>query len=122
MYAWAMDNGFTPHLVVAADQPGVTVPRPYVKDGRITLDISPMAVRNLNLDDDPIFFSARFGGVAFDIVVPSGAVLALVTRETGEGLSFGEPEPTPVRAGKTEDEPPPPSPKPGGRPKLRVVK
>jgi stringent starvation protein B len=121
MYAWAVDNGFTPHLIVAADEKDVAVPRPYVKDGRITLDISPMAVRGLNLDSDPIMFSARFGGVTFDIVVPSGAVLALVARETGEGLSFGEPEPARNLPQRGEDEPPP-SPKPGGRPKLRVVK
>lgn len=122
IHAWAVDNGFSPHLLVAADQPGVTVPRPYVKEGRIVLDISPMAVRDLNLEHDPIFFSARFGGKAFDIIVPARAVLAIYARENGEGLMFGEPEPpdeaeAAASPGKPEPEPPKP-----GRPKLRVVK
>jgi stringent starvation protein B len=120
MYAWAIDNGLRPHLIVAADEPGVSVPRQYVKDGRITLDIGPMAVRDLNLESEPIFFSARFGGVSFELIIPSGAVLALVVPETGEGMSFGEPETTPAVA--TSDDEPPPAPKPGGRPKLRVIK
>jgi stringent starvation protein B len=122
VYAWAVDNGFSPHLLVAADQPGVSVPPAYVKEGRIVLDISPMAVRDLNLEHDPIFFSARFGGKPCDIVVPARAVLAVYARENGEGLMFGEPEPpgdseAVVVSGKPEPEPPKP-----GRPKLRVVK
>jgi stringent starvation protein B len=119
LYAWTLDCGYTPYLVVAADQPGVSVPKAFVRDGRIALDIGPMAVRDLNLEHDPIFFSARFGGVSQDIIVPSGAVIAIYARENGEGLMFGEPEATPESAAP---EPPPEPPKPSGRPKLRVVK
>ena len=122
IFEWAVDNGYTPHLLVAADQPGVSVPRAYVKEGRIALDIGPMAVRDLNLEHDPIFFSARFGGVSYDIVIPSGAVLAIYARENGEGFVFGEPEATPGTKPAEVPEPPPEPPKPGGRPKLRVVK
>jgi stringent starvation protein B len=125
IYAWALDNGYTPHLLVAADYPGVSVPQSFVKEGRIALDISPMAVRDLNLEHEPIFFSARFGGRPFEIVVPSGAVLAIYARENGDGILFGEPEPVDAaaaqRPAQPEDAPPEP-PKPGGRPKLRVVK
>ena len=88
IYQWTLDNGFTPYLLVAADQPGVTVPTQFVKDGRIALDIGGMAVRELNIENDPIFFSARFGGRPYDIVVPSGAVLAIYARENGEGMAF----------------------------------
>lgn len=119
IYQWALDNGYTPYLLVAADQPGVSVPTAFVKEGRIALDIGAMAVRELNIEADPIFFSARFGGRPYDIVVPSGAVLAIYARENGEGIVFGEPEPTP--AAEAAPEPPEP-PKPSGRPKLRVVK
>lgn len=119
IYQWALDNGYTPYLLVAADQPGVSVPTAFVKEGRIALDIGAMAVRELNIETDPIFFSARFGGRPYDIVVPSGAVLAIYARENGEGIVFGEPEPTP--AAEAAPEPPEP-PKPSGRPKLRVVK
>ena len=126
IHAWALDNGYTPHLLVAADYPGVSVPKAFVKEGRIALDLSPMAVRELNLENEPIFFSARFGGSPFDIVVPSGAVLAIYARENGDGILFGEPEPidpeAPTVRPPGEDEPPPEAPRPSGRPKLRVVK
>lgn len=125
IHAWAVDNGYTPHLVVAADYPGVSVPQAFVQEGRIVLDISPMAVRDLNLENEPVFFSARFGGRPFDIIVPTGAVLAIYARENGDGIMFGEPEPVDPAGAVTRppqgDEPPEP-PKPGGRPKLRVVK
>lgn len=124
IYDWAVDNGYTPHLLVASDYPGVSVPQQYVQDGRITLNISPMAVQTLNLDQDPIWFSARFSGRPFEVLVPPGAVLAIFARENGEGLVFGEVEPPhgpPQDPTIRKDEPPEP-PKPKGRGHLRVVK
>ena len=120
IHEWAVDNALTPHLLVSADYPGVTVPRDFVREGRITLNISPMAVQSLDLKSDPIWFSARFGGRAFDVLVPSGAVLAVFARENGEGINFGEVEP-PTAPGDAPPAAPPPAGKPG-RAKLRVVK
>lgn len=119
VYDWAADNGYTPHLLIAADAEGVSVPREYVKEGRITLNISPMAVQNLDLKRDPIRFFARFGGQPFEVQVPSGAVLAVFARENGEGIVFGEVEPTDPNS---TDSQPKPTPPPSGKPKLRVVK
>jgi stringent starvation protein B len=128
IYDWATDNAFTPHLLVAADVENVIVPREYVQEGRITLNVSPMAVQNLDLHSDPIWFSARFGGRSFEVQVPVGAVLAVFARENGEGIVFGdiesgppgdgEPQPTET-AGKSET---PAKPKAGSRSHLRVVK
>jgi len=120
IYQWAVDNAYTPHLLVHADYPGVNVPREHVQEGRITLNISPMAIQNLSLEQDPIWFSARFSGRAFDVQVPSGAVLAVFARENGEGVVFGEVEPTQPQDGGS-NQPEPTRPKPG-RPQLRVVK
>lgn len=123
IYEWSCDNGFTPHLLVAADQPGVIVPREFVKDGRITLNISPMAIQSLDLHSEPIWFSARFGGRPFDVQVPSGAVLAIFARENGEGAMFGEPEASDAEAvTSTPPDPEPPQPPKPGRANLRVVK
>lgn len=123
IYEWALDTGYTPHLLVAADYPGVQLPTAYVQEGRIALNISPAAVQGFDATCDPLFFSARFGGRPFELVVPSGAVLAIYANENGEGVVFGETELPPDGphgpggdAGATE-----PS-KPAGRPKLRVVK
>ncbi len=122
IYQWAMDNAYTPHLLVQADFPGVVVPREYVQESRITLNISPMAIQSLNLDAEPIWFSARFSGRPFEVQIPSGAVLAVFARENGEGVVFGETEPTEPKDGGS-DTPPPEGPRPKpGRPQLRVVK
>lgn len=129
IYEWTLDNNLTPHLLVAADRPDVIVPRAYVQDGRIALNIAPLAVQGFDPTRDPLVFSARFGGRSFDISVPTGAVIAVYARENGEGIAFGEPE----GAGPPTSTPPQsPSqdsngadgkhPRPSGRPKLRVVK
>ena len=92
---WVLDNDLTPHLLVAADAPGVDVPRQFVtEDGKITVNVAPSAVRALALENDIIRFSARFSGANYNVVVPPGAVLALYARENGEGMLFGEVEET----------------------------
>lgn len=122
IYDWATDNGYTPHLLVAADQEGVVVPREYVQDGRITLNVSPMAVQNLDIQADPIWFSARFSGRHFEVLVPSGAVLAVFARENGEGIVFGEPESTPPAGPTSEPEQEIKPQRPTGRANLRLIK
>lgn len=129
IYDWAVDNGYTPHILVAADYPGVAVPRQYVQEGRITLNLSPMAVQSMHLDEDPLWFSARFSGRPFEVVIPSGAVLAIFARENGEGLVFGEVEPPdgetatePTEGAVAAEDDTPEPPKPKGRAHLRVVK
>ena len=93
LYDWVLDNDLTPHLLVAADAPGVDVPRQFVtEDGKITVNVAPSAVRALALENDIIRFSARFSGANYNVVVPPGAVLALYARENGEGMLFGEVE------------------------------
>lgn len=124
VFDWATDNGYTPHMLVAADYPGVSVPREFVQEGRITLNISPMAVQNLDLTSDPIWFSARFSGRSHDIQVPSGAVIAVFARENGEGIVFGEVEPPQPDDGQPKSEPSKPAGKPpeGKRAHLKLVK
>ncbi|MCI0354713.1 MAG: ClpXP protease specificity-enhancing factor SspB, partial [Acidobacteria bacterium] len=66
LHDWLLDNGHTPFLLVAAGEPGVTVPGQHVsKDGKIILNLSPKAVQGLELGNDAIKFSARFGGSPF---------------------------------------------------------
>lgn len=124
IYDWATDNGFTPHLLVAADVDNVVVPREFVQEGRITLNVSPMAVQSLDLQSDPIWFSARFGGRSFEVQVPVGAVLAVFARENGEGIVFGDIESGPPNDGQPQPakQDGPPKPKAGSRSHLRVVK
>ena len=121
VYDWAADNGYTPHLLISADAPGVSVPREFVKEGRITLNISPLAIQNLELSRDPIRFFARFSGKPFEVEVPSGAVLAVFARENGEGIVFSEVE-TPSPGDTDPESGAAAAPRPKGKAKLRVIK
>jgi len=118
IYQWIVDNGLTPHILVNAEDEQVQVPRQYVEQGKIILNIAPMAVHGLTLGNEDVTFNARFGGTPMDIYVPMGRVLAIYARENGQGMMFGEEE--------DGDEPPPDD--TGGdesgssRPHLKVVK
>lgn len=90
IYDWIVDNDLTPYLLVNAEFPGVEVPQEHVNGGRIVLNISPKASRGLHLENDRIVFTARFSGVATQIVVNPAAVLAIYAKENGRGMEFGE--------------------------------
>jgi len=90
LYEWIADNGMTPHILVDARQPGVRVPAHTVKDGRVVLNIADRAVARLELDNEGVRFSARFGGVSQAVMVPIPAVLAIYARETGQGMALPE--------------------------------
>lgn len=93
IHDWVLDNGYTPYLLVAANEPNVTVPTQYVgEDGKIVMNLSPTAVRGLDLGNDMIRFEARFAGTPHAVFIPTGAVLAVYAKETGEGMLFGDPE------------------------------
>lgn len=90
IYEWLNDNALTAYVLVDAMRPGVQVPAAFVKDGRIVLNIAPGAVRDLFLHNEDITFSARFGGVPMQVYVPMAAVLAIYSRENGQGMFFDE--------------------------------
>ena len=139
LFEWCVDNGYTPHIAVRIDS-RTQVPAEYVKNGEITLNISPGAVHKLQMGNELIEFSARFGGVARQLSVPVPNVYALYARETGHGMTFdvdgakpallakGEMETetlTPVRppvAVPAPSTPDPKKPSGGGKPTLRRIK
>ncbi|SFM20151.1 ClpXP protease specificity-enhancing factor [Variovorax sp. OV329] len=90
LYEWCTDNGFTPYIAVQVDD-GVQVPREYVKNGEIVLNISFDATSSLKLGNDFIEFKARFAGSAREIIVPVGRVIAIYARENGQGMAFPAP-------------------------------
>ena len=87
IYEWCSDNGLTPYVAVRVDD-GVRVPREYVKDGEIVLNISMDATSALKLGNEYIEFKARFASVARDIMVPVERVMAIYARESGQGMAF----------------------------------
>jgi stringent starvation protein B len=95
LYEWCTDNGFTPYVAVRVDD-SVQVPREYVKDGEIVLNVSFDATSALQLGNEFIEFKARFGGKPRDILVPIGRVIAIYARENGQGMAFPAPVDSPV--------------------------
>lgn len=131
IWEWCCDNGFTPYVAVQVDQ-RTSVPREFVRDGQIVLNIGPDATNKLQMGNELIEFQARFGGVARQLSVPVEQVSAIYARENGAGMAF-EIEPPgsaafadapAVGAGESSDEEPPPEPPApeGGRPKLQRIK
>src|SRR5207247_9314630 len=86
LFEWCVDNGYTPHLAVKVDS-RTQVPPEYVEGGEITLNISPNAVHKLQMRNELVDFSARFGGVARQLAVPIPDVDAPDARETGGRLT-----------------------------------
>ena len=122
IYEWILDNDMTPHVLIDADLPSVEVPRQYVEEGRIVLNISPGAVQQFAIDNDCLGFSARFGGKPFSIYAPINAVRAVYAAENSEGMMFEILPTSEEEEGNTEsDDDPEPTPPPK-RPSLRVVK
>ncbi len=127
IYEWCTDNGFAPYVAVSVDS-RTRVPRAYVKDGQIVLNIGNEATQGLVIGNDDIRFQARFNGVAQSLVIPIDRVAAIYARENGEGMAFEVTPPaeegeaaSPAESGAPEggDEPPTP---PAGRPHLTRVK
>ena len=119
LYEWLVDNQCTPHIVADTTLDGVIVPEQFVSDGQIVLNINNSAVNDLQLGQDAVSFSARFGGVPMNVYVPMIAIVAIYAKETGMGMGFGmepgveffdQPDPTHTPPTKTK------------RPKLQVVK
>ena len=89
---WAMDNRLTPQLLVDAGVDGIVIPGSHVQDGKIVLNVHTQAVKALELGNEFITFSARFGGNSHAINLPIQSVLAVFARENGQGIFFQEEE------------------------------
>ena len=114
---WALDNSFTPQILVDTTVNGVRVPNSYVTDGQIVLNIADQAVEKLQMGNEVLSFAARFNGRPHNVDVPIESVLAIFARENGQGIFFKEPDGSPGPAGKEEkdsDKPP--------KPNLKLVK
>jgi stringent starvation protein B len=90
LHDWCTDNGFTPYIAVFVDE-HVRVPKEYVKNNEIVLNVGFEATSALKLGNEQIEFKARFGGTSREIVVPIDHVIAIYARENGQGMAFPMP-------------------------------
>lgn len=105
LYEWLLDNELTPYIVVDAEYENVEVPRQFVQNGQIVLNLGPTAVRDLDMGNDVIRFSARFSGKSELLFVPLPALIALYARENGVGMVFGHEPELPVEEANDVDAP-----------------
>ena len=129
IWEWCNDNGFTPYIAVQVDA-RTNVPREFIRDGQIVLNLGSDATNKLQIGNDLIEFQARFGGVARQLSVPVTQVSAIYARENGAGMAFeiggdsgfAESEAVePAVEDVSDEKPEPPRPE-GGRPKLQRIK
>ncbi len=90
LHDWCTDNGFTPYIAVFVDE-HVRVPKEYVKNNEIVLNVGFEATSTLKLGNELIEFKARFGGTSREIAVPIDHVVAIYARENGQGMAFPMP-------------------------------
>jgi stringent starvation protein B len=125
IYDWIIDNDLTPYLLVNAKNDYAMIPREYVEDGKIVLNINPTAISDLQLGNDYIMFNARFSGKAMEVSVPVVAVLSIYARENGQGMMFNENDtttpPTSPEGNSPSGNSSPDKPK-KQKPQLKVVK
>lgn len=88
LYQWMLDNELTPFVTLDTTVPGVKVPVQYIKDGKIVLNISPVATQDLNITNTLLSFSASFSGLGYGIQAPIRAVTMIYAKETGQGMVF----------------------------------
>jgi stringent starvation protein B len=85
------------------------VPKEYVKNNEIVLNVGFEATSALKLGNETIEFKARFGGSSREIAVPIDHVIAIYARENGQGMAFPMPAGAPVSGGTVQAEPDSPS-------------
>lgn len=133
IHEWCSDNGFTPYVSVVVDRRTV-VPREFIKDGQIVLNVGHEATGKLQITNEALQCTARFNGVARELWVPMDRIAAIYARENGAGMGF-EVEPADEAAATAVDAPSasdtgvatasdesPDRPTPPGRPRLQRVK
>ncbi len=90
LYEWISDNAMTPHILVDAGFTGVDVPEQAVQKGKVILNIDKAAVHELEIGNEWLTFTARFTGRKHVVSVPLEAVLAIYSKENGQGMMFAQ--------------------------------
>lgn len=103
IYEWIIDNDMTPYILVNADMENTHVPRQYIENGKIVLNLAPQAVNDLQLTNEFVMFNARFSGKSMEVSLPIAAVLAIYAKENGQGMVFSDGD---------DNQPPPTEPSP----------
>jgi len=97
-------NDMTPYIVVKPIPGADEVLDQYVKEGTVTLNLSPTACRSYQISEEGyMIVEQRFNGKPHRAYIPVGWVLAMFARENPQiGMGFdGDIFGTPINDGKT---------------------
>lgn len=122
---WIVENDQTPHVIIDCTVDNVDAPMDQAQDGKLVLNVSARATRNLLIDAQWLHVDCRFSGRSMRIQAPIGAIVGVYSKEGGAGMVF-EPEPADQADSEAENadaspEAAPKQPRQGG-PKLTLVK
>lgn len=95
LHEWISDNNCTPLVLVSSKHPDVQIPAGIDEEGKVVLNVSYGATKNLEIANEGILFDARFSGVSQNLYVPTDSILAIYARENGQGMMFGDNEDLP---------------------------
>lgn len=122
LHEWIVDNGATPQVLVDATHSDLNVPDSARSGDKIVLNISPSAIRDLEIDNEYLSFVARFSGVSHGVVVPVVAIQAVYARENGQGMMFPDVEDEGSAGSEADGESAQDGPSGSKKPDLKVIK
>lgn len=84
---WCINNDFTPFISVK-NYLGLNMPKKYIKNDEIIFNISTEAVHDLLINNEFIFFIARFNGISRKLEIPMNTVKGIFAKEVNQGIVF----------------------------------
>ncbi len=87
IYDWCIDSNFTPFISVKP-YPELDMPVEYIKNDEVIFNISAKAVQDLIINNDAIYFMARFNGISRKLEIPMSAVTGIFAKEVNQGIVF----------------------------------
>ncbi len=90
MRNWAIDAGFTPHILVDYFEEGVILPfdKINLQGGLVLLNIHNRAVQNFDATDDWVMFDARFLRESHLVELPVASIVSVIVPETDDKIVF----------------------------------
>jgi len=87
-YQWIIDCDLTPYITVNTKIEKIDLPETLTKRKNIIFDISPEAVKDLQIKNRVVSFTASFSGEVYYLDIPVRVITAIYAKENGEGQAF----------------------------------
>lgn len=78
---WIEDNQMTPFITVGVESFDKHIAKQYAEEGIVTLNISSQATKDLDINEDGLYFKTRFGSVEAPVAIPISAVITIYAEE-----------------------------------------